>query len=56
MEMIPRIGKQRQGTEIIEQGKANSNSRMQCLAHMRLTDTLVGQEPGMATMGILAYL
>lgn len=47
-EMSPHIGGRRQGTEIMEQGRANANSRIWCLAHMKGWGAQVGQKPRMA--------
>lgn len=52
--MSPHIRGQRQGTEIMEQGRANSNSRTSCLAQMKEEGTQVGQKPEMASLVTLS--
>lgn len=52
--MRPHIGEWRQGTEIMEQGKANQNSRTLCLTQMKESGTQAGQKPGMAFLVTLS--
>lgn len=52
--MSPHIGEWRQGAEIMELGKANSNSRNLYLVQMKEEGTRVGQKPGMAFLVTLS--
>lgn len=54
--MSPHIGEWRQGAEIMELGKANSNSRNLHLVQMKEEGTWVGQKPGMEFLVTLSSL
>lgn len=56
MEMSPHVGEWRQGAEIMELGKANSNSRNLYLVQIKEEGTLVGQRPGLAFLVTLSSL
>lgn len=48
--MSPHVGEWTRGTEIMEQGQANSNSRTLALVQTKEQGTQMGQRPGVASL------